>query len=243
MSGLGLQGVTVETRLQNPNLQAGETLHGEISFKGGSSDKEINGLYLQLMTMAEVESGDHEFNQPLVLQEWLVNSRFLLPAHQAHSFPFSIQLPFETPITEVACRRNGARVWIQTYMDVDWGLDATDRDYLKVLPTAAMQSFLQAMQQCGFVLSTVDVEKGQLTARNFRSTIGCYQELEFVSSHMFSGFNEVEVSFVAEAQQTHIMLEIDRTFRSDQLLTMTISNQNLDVNQITQQIRRLLQIA
>lgn len=243
MSGLGLQGVTVETRLQNPNLQAGETLHGEISFKGGSSDKEINGLYLQLMTMAEVESGDHEFNQPLVLQEWLVNSRFLLPAHQVHSFPFSIQLPFETPITEVACRRNGARVWIQTHMDVDWGLDATDRDYLKVLPTAAMQSFLQAMQQCGFVLSTVDVEKGQLTARNFRSTIGCYQELEFVSSHMFSGFNEVEVSFVAEAQQTHIMLEIDRTFRSDQLLTMTISNQNLDVNQITQQIRRLLQIA
>ncbi len=243
MSGLGLQGVTVETRLQNPNLQAGETLHGEISFKGGSSDKEINGLYLQLMTMAEVESGDHEFNQPLILQEWLVNSRFLLPAHQAHSFPFSIQLPFETPITEVACRRNGARVWIQTHMDVDWGLDATDRDYLKVLPTAAMQSFLQAMQQCGFVLSTVDVEKGQLTARNFRSTIGCYQELEFVSSHMFSGFNEVEVSFVAEAQQTHIMLEIDRTFRSDQLLTMTISNQNLDVNQITQQIRRLLQIA
>ena len=242
MSGLGLQGVTVETRLQNPNLQAGETLHGEISFKGGSSDKEINGLYLQLMTMAEVESGDHEFNQPLVLQEWLVNSRFLLPAHQAHSFPFSIQLPFETPITEVACRRNGARVWIQTHMDVDWGLDATDRDYLKVLPTAAMQSFLQAMQQCGFVLSTVDVEKGQLTARNFRSTIGCYQELEFVSSHMFSGFNEVEVSFVAEAQQTHIMLEIDRTFRSDQLLTMMISNQNLDVNQITQQIRRLLQI-
>ncbi|WP_151831094.1 sporulation protein [Acinetobacter junii] len=243
MSGLGLQGVTVETRLRNPNLQAGETLHGEISFKGGSSDKEINGLYLQLMTMAEVESGDHEFNQPLVLQEWLVNSRFLLPAHQAHSFPFSIQLPFETPITEVACRRNGARVWIQTHMDVDWGLDATDRDYLKVVPTAAMQSFLQAMQQCGFVLSTVDVEKGQLTARNFRSTIGCYQELEFVSSHMFSGFNEVEVSFVAEAQQTHIMLEIDRTFRSDQLLTMTISNQNLDVNQITQQIRRLLQIA
>ncbi|MFV5385189.1 sporulation protein [Acinetobacter junii] len=243
MSGLGLQGVTVETRLQNPNLQAGETLHGEISFKGGSSDKEINGLYLQLMTMAEVESGDHEFNQPLVLQEWLVNSRFLLPAHQAHSFPFNIQLPFETPITEVACRRNGARVWIQTHMDVDWGLDAIDRDYLKVVPTAAMKSFLQAMQQCGFVLSTVDVEKGQLTARNFRSTIGCYQELECVSSHMFSGFNEVEVSFVAEAQQTHIMLEIDRTFRSDQLLTMTISNQNLDVNQITQQIRRLLQIA
>jgi sporulation-control protein len=36
MSSLGIQGVTVETHLHNPTLQAGETLHGEISFKGGS---------------------------------------------------------------------------------------------------------------------------------------------------------------------------------------------------------------
>ncbi len=43
--------------------------------------------------MAEVESGDHEFNQPLVLQEWLVNSRFLLPA------PSSLFLPFQYSIT------------------------------------------------------------------------------------------------------------------------------------------------
>lgn len=242
MSGLGMQAVTVETRLHNPTLQAGEILHGEISFKGGSSDKEINGLYLQLMTMAEVESGDHEFNQPLILDQWLISSNFLLSAHQAHHIPFTMQLPEETPITEVSCRRNGTRVWINTHMDVDWGLDATDRDYLKVLPTATMQVFLQAMQQCGFVLASVDVEKGQLTARNFRSTIGCYQELEFVSSHMFSGFNEVEVSFVAEAHQTHVMLEVDRTLRSDQLLTMTLPNQHLDVHQVTQHIRRLLQI-
>ncbi|CAM4329137.1 hypothetical protein F901_01506 [Acinetobacter dispersus] len=242
MSGLGLQGVTVETHLHNPTLQAGATLQGEISFKGGSSDKDIKGLYLQLMTMAEVESGEHEFNQPLVLVQWLIRSNFSLPAHQSYHVPFSIDLPHETPITEVVCRRNGTRVWINTYMDVDWGLDATDRDYLNVLPTPAMQAFVQAMQQCGFVLSSVDVEKGQLTAQNFSSTIGCYQELEFVSSHMFSGFNEVEVSFVAEATQTHVMLEVDRHFRSDQLLTMSLLHHCLDIDQMTQQIRYLLKI-
>lgn len=242
MSGLGVQGVTVETRLHNPTLQAGEILQGEISFTGGASDKEINGLYLKLMTMAEVESGDHEFNQPLVLDQWRISSSFLLKAHQTHHVPFTMEIPHETPITEVSCRRNGTRVWVETQMDVDWGLDATDRDYLRILPTPAMQVFLQAMQQCGFVLSTVDVEKGQLTAQHFRSSIGCYQELEFVSSQMFSGFNEVEVSFVAEAQQTHVMLEVDRSFRSDQLLTMTLPNHHLDVNQVTQHIRRLLQM-
>lgn len=242
MSGLGLQGVTVETRLLNSTLQAGETLQGEINFKGGSSDKEINGLYLKLMTIAEVESGDHEFNQPLILDQWLISSNFLLAANQSHHIPFTMQLPHETPITEISCRRNGTRVWVQTDMDVDWGLDATDRDYLRVLPTPAMQVFLQAMQQCGFVLATVDVEKGQLTAQNFRSTIGCYQELEFVAAQMFSGFNEVEVSFVAEVHQTHIMLEIDRTFRSDQLLTLTLVHHQLDVQQVVQHIRRLLQL-
>jgi len=38
------------------------------------------------------------------------------------------------------------------------------------------------------------------------------------------------------------MLEVDRTLRSDQLLTMTLPNQQLDVDQVTQQIRRLLKI-
>jgi sporulation-control protein len=38
------------------------------------------------------------------------------------------------------------------------------------------------------------------------------------------------------------MLEVDRTLRSDQLLTMTLPNQQLDVGQVTQQIRRLLKI-
>lgn len=240
LSGLGLQGVTLETHLHNPKLYPGETLHGEIHFQGGATDKSINQLSLQLMTMAEVESGDHESNQVLVLQNWFVHSGFVLPANQRYSVPFNVTLPLETPITEVACRHNATRVWIHTHLDVDWGLDATDRDYLNILPTPTMQVFLQAMQHCGFVLATADVEKGQLTAPTFRSSLGCYQELEFVSSHLFSGFNEVEVSFVTQANCTHIMLEIDRSFRSDQLRTLTLPHHMLDVQQLAQQIRKVL---
>ena len=57
LSGLGMQGVSVETRLHNPKLYAGETLHGEIRFQGGSSDKEINRLNLQLMTLTLPNQG------------------------------------------------------------------------------------------------------------------------------------------------------------------------------------------
>lgn len=239
MSSLGLQNASIETHIYTPDLYAGQTIEGEVILTGGDSNKTINGVSLQLMTIAEVESGDHEFNQPLVLQQWALANRFELPAKQQFRAPFQIQLPYETPITEVNCHRNASRVWIQIHLDVDWGLDATDRDFLRIHPTAAMQAFIQAMQQCGLVLSTVDVEKGQLRARDFQSTIGCYQELEFIPAN-YGSLNEVEVSFVAQANQTHVMIEIDRKFRGDQLRTLTISHQRIDVPSLVQQIRALL---
>ena len=239
MSSLGMQSPKIDTRIFTPDLRAGEMIEGEIILIGADSDKVINGVTLQLMTIAEVESGDHEFNQPLVLQQWPMAQRFDLPAKQQFQAPFKIQLPYETPITEVSCRKNSSRVWIHTHLDVDWGMDVADRDYLRVHPTPLIQAFFAAMNQCGLVLNTVDVEKGQLRARNFQSSIGCYQEFEFVPQS-FGGLNEVEVSFVPEAHQTHVMIEVDRKFRGDQLKTLTLPNHNLNVAQIAQQIRQML---
>lgn len=243
LSGLGIQGIQVDTQLHNHLLEPGQIVHGEVIFQGGASDKNINGIYLHLNTMAEVEAGDHEYQNTLTIQQWHLSSAFQLKAHARHQFPFSVQLPFETPITEVACRRNHSRVWLHTHLDVDWGLDASDKDYLQIVPSMAMQAFIQAMQHCGFVLATVDVEQGQLRANHFSSTIGCYQELEFVPQGLFHGINEVEVSFVAEAHQTHIMLEIDRKFRGDQLRSLTIPHHNIQVPLMVQSIKQLLNIA
>lgn len=242
MSNLGLQGVEVNTCIYTSTPQAGQIVNGEIIFKGASSNKNINGIYLRLMTSAEVESDDHEFNQDLTLQQWHVSGAFELRANQSHNFPFSIQLPFETPITEVQCHHNKTRVWLHTHLDIDWGVDATDKDYLQVIPTPTMQAFLQAMQQCGFALSTVDVEKGQLRGHGFNSTIGCYQELEFKPTGFFNGINEIEVSFVAEQHQTHILLEIDRKFRGDGFKSLSIPHQHATPAFLVQEIRRLLGI-
>ena len=242
LSSIGIQGVQVDTILHTQQLQAGQNLSGEIHFKGSNSDKSINGIYLQLMTSAEVESGDSEFNQSLCIAQWHISGAFELKANQVHQFPIHLQLPFETPITEVQCRRNNTRVWLHTHLDIDWGIDATDKDFLNILPTTCMQNFLVSMQQCGFNLATVDVEKGQLRGNGFQSTIGCCQELEFKPNAMFSGINEVEVSFVAEAHQTHVLLEVDRTFRGDGFKSMTIPHHLASVENIVHEIRRTLSL-
>ncbi len=241
ISSLGLQGVKVDTILHTPVLQAGQTLQGEIHFQGASSNKNINGIYLNLMTTAEVEAEDHESSQALCLARWHVSGAFELQAHQVQRFPFQLQLPYETPITEVACRYNATRLWLHTHLDVDWGLDANDRDYIKVTPTPAMNAFLQAMQHCGYQLHSVDVEKGQLRGHHFHSTLGCYQELEFKPIQFLSGINEVEVSFVAQAEQTHVLLEIDRKFRGDHYRSLTIPHQHIHIPSLVEEIQRLLQ--
>lgn len=243
LSGLGVQSVKADTVLFVSSAEPGQMINGEIRFQGIDRDKQINGISLQLMTVAEVEYNDSEFTESLCIASWQVSGAFKLPAKQLYHLPFSIQLPFETPITEVPCHRNSTRVWLKTHLDVDWGLDAEDRDYLRITPTATMTAFLTAMQQCGFNLVTVDVEKGRLHSQYFQSTIGCYQEFEFVPAQFFSGINEVEVSFVAEAHQTHVMFEIDRKFRlNDQYLTLTLPHQQVNVATLVQQIKQVLNL-
>ena len=119
MSSLGLQGIQVDTRLHTTAPQAGQAIQGEVIFKGAASNKIINGIYLKLMTTAEVESDDAEYNSALSIAEWHISGAFELQAHQSHAFPFSIQLPFETPVTDVPCRVNKTRVWLHTHLDVD----------------------------------------------------------------------------------------------------------------------------
>lgn len=241
MSTLGFANVKIDTRLHHQTVQAGQAVAGEIVFRGVEQDKLVNGLSLRLMTMVEVESGDHEFHQNMCLAEWKICGEFRLTANKLYKIPFNIQLPYELPITQVACRYNKTKVWIDTHLDIDWAFDAYDKDMLHVVPTPAMEAFLLAMQQCDMLLVQADVEKGYLNGSYFRSHIGCYQELEFASNNMLTAIRQVEVSFVPEMHQTHVVLEIDRRFaQRDSYQVLTISHQQIDVGQLTLQIKRML---
>lgn len=241
MSTLGFANVKIDTRLHHQTVQAGQVVQGEIIFRGVEQDKLVNGLSLRLMTLVEVESGDYEFKQNMCLAEWKICDEFRLSANKLYTIPFNIQLPYEVPITQMACRFNKSKVWIDTHLDIDWAFDAYDKDVLYVVPTPAMEAFLFAMQQCDMLLVHADVEKGHLNGGYFRSHLGCYQELEFASNNMLTSIRQVEVSFVPEAHQTHVLLEIDRRFAyRDSYQVLTIQHQQIDVGQLAQKIKSML---
>ena len=110
--------------------------------------------------------------------------------------------------------RNSARVWLQTGLDIDNGVDASDRDLLTVRPTAPMLRFMAALENLGFVLHSADVERGTLRGGGFQSTLGCYQELEYREGYgRSSGIKQLEVSFVTRPNDTGVLLEVDSRFR------------------------------
>ena len=189
----------------------------------------------------EVETENGEYTENHVLQQWRVAGVFTINPAEKKVLPFEDTLPLETPITEVSCRYNKNRVWLQTGMAIDLARDASDRDFLRIAPTPAMTAFLEAMKICGFSLYQADVEKGYFRARDFHSRSGCYQELEFRPA----GFgqweiNEIEVSFVPDEGLTHIMLEVDRKLRRGKLTTLTLYHDRLNPHTLAKQIQGML---
>ncbi len=109
---------------------------------------------------------------------------------------------------------NSTKVWIHTGLDIDNGVDSSDRDVLTVQPTAPMLRFMAALENLGFVLHSADVERGMLRGGGFQSTIGCYQELEYREAYgRNTGIKQLEVSFITRPNDTGVLLEVDRRFR------------------------------
>ncbi len=248
MSSLGLDGIKIDTHLAQSQVQAGQSVQGEIVFQGSSVQKFINRLDLKLMTSIKTEMDDREYYQDYCLVNYHISDEFYLEAHEKVNIPFELQLPLELPITQLSCHQNKSKVWIETHLDIEWALDAYDKDDLQVLPTPAMTLFLEAMQRCGFELIKTDVEKGYLDGGYFKSNSGCYQELEFVPARVagvkiMTGINEVEISFVPQDTQTHVLIETDRRFRlSDQYSTITVEHDKLNLDSLTRELQKIFGI-
>ena len=240
LASVGIGAATVDTQLESEQLMPGERFNAQILIKGGDVAQDISGLALALMTQAEVETDEGEHHENIALQSWKLSESFTLQPGEEKVIPFSGVIHPETPLTQLHCSYNKSRVWLKTGLEIDLALDAGDKDFIAVQPTPSMARFLQAMDQCGYNLSSADVEKGYLNGDGFRSSTGCYQELEFRPSG-FSRFavKEVEVSFVPGAGVTHALIEIDRTFRGDGYLSLTWPD-DASVEQLERQISACL---
>ncbi|USD38742.1 MULTISPECIES: sporulation protein [Ferrimonas] len=216
LASVGIGAAKVDTQLDDAVLMPGQPFSATIVIQGGDVDQQISGLTLTLMTEVKTEVDDHTTYQHMALDSWSLSDTMTIEAGATYELPFQANLHPETPLTGIGGRRNRSRVWLQTGLEVDMAIDPSDKDMLLVEPVPAMQTLLDAMEQSGYRLQKVDVERGHLNGQGFSSVSGAYQELEFVPSGLsLFGVKEVEISFVPQGQQMHALIEVDRSFRGD----------------------------
>jgi sporulation-control protein len=200
-------GVEVDTVLRNPQVRPGETLHGEVRFRGGSSDHKVDGITIDFTAVVEVEYGDSESLRTYSFLRSRVSGPFHLPAGQPYALPFAIPVPWETPVSAIGGRPlPGMRLGVATELALAGALDKGDLDPLYVNPLPEQEYLLAALDRMGFRFKGADLEAGTLRG----SQMPFYQEIEYHAGPEWRRhFNELELTFIAGPSSMDVVLEAD----------------------------------
>ena len=139
-----------------------------------------------------------------------VAGNFPLAAGAREDIPFTLTVPWETPVTHLAGRPlTGMTMGVRTELSVAKSVDQGDLDGVEIHPLPAQEAILAAFDRLGFHLRHADVERGGIYG--VRQELPFYQEIEYAAPpELTSSMDEVEVTFVADADGVEVILEFDK---------------------------------
>ncbi|GAA1516786.1 hypothetical protein GCM10009677_57610 [Sphaerisporangium rubeum] len=200
-------GVEVDTVLRTTHVRPGGLLEGTVRFQGGSSDHRVDAITVDFTAVVEVEQGDNEYRTTYPFMRSQVSGPFDLRAGESRSLPFSVHVPWETPLSSVGGHPlHGMRLGVATELSLAGALDKGDLDPLYVEPLPEQAHLLAALDRMGFRFKRADLEKGTLRG----STLPFFQEIEYYASPDWRRhFNELELTFIAGPHSMDVILEAD----------------------------------
>jgi sporulation-control protein len=210
LAALGVGGPSVDTVLASPTVQPGGKLSGQVHIKGGDRDTQIEYVSLGLVTRVEVESGDQEYSKNTEFHRIHVTGAFSLPAGSTQALPFTMDIPWETPITSVYGQHlHGMTMGVYTELAVAKAVDKTDLDPVAIQPLPIHAAILDAFLRLGFRFSRADLEQGRI--HGVHQTLPFYQEIEFYPSPAYAGrIRQLELTIITSPTGADIVLEFDK---------------------------------
>ncbi|MGW6008390.1 sporulation protein [Streptomyces sp. NPDC055210] len=209
LGSLGVGGPTVDTVLDPGAVLPGGTLSGQVHLRGGDADFTIDHITLELVARVEAEHDDGESDGTVVFDRFTAGGGFRLAAGELHSVPFSMMLPWETPVTELYGQGLGVVLGVRTELAVAGAKDKGDLDQLAVRPLPAQEAILEAFGQLGFGFKSADLEYGRIGGTG--QQLPFYQEIELTPAPQYAHqVNEIEVTFRATPGGMDVILEADK---------------------------------
>ncbi|MFJ2853218.1 sporulation protein [Streptomyces rubiginosohelvolus] len=209
LGALGVGGPSVDTVLQPGPALPGGPLAGEVRLRGGGSDVTVDRISLLLVARVEREGQEEEDEGTVVLERFTVGGGFRLAEEADHTVPFTVTLPWETPITELHGQHLGPVLGIRTELEIAGARDKGDLDALAVGPLPTQEAILEAFGQLGYAFRSADLELGHI--RGTGQQLPCYQEIEILppAGHAHA-VNEIEVTFIAAPGGLEVVIEADK---------------------------------
>ncbi|MFD4588392.1 sporulation protein [Streptomyces sp. NPDC058434] len=209
LGSLGVGGPTVGTVLDHGAAVPGQPLTGQIHLKGGDVGFDIEHITLELVARVEAETHDGEHEGAVVFDRFTAGGGFRLAEGDQRSIPFSVTLPWETPITELHGQSLGVVLGVRTELAVDGAKDKGDLDPLHVRPLPVQEAILEAFGQMGYGFKSADLELGRIGGTG--QQLPFYQELELTPPPEYAHtVSEIELTFLANPGGMEVVLEADK---------------------------------
>ncbi|BFO17560.1 hypothetical protein SHKM778_39480 [Streptomyces sp. KM77-8] len=176
LGSLGVGGPTVDTVLDPGPVLPGGALSGQVRIEGGQAAFDIEAITLELVARVEAEQEEGEREGAVAFERFTVGGGFRLGEGEQLTVPFSVPLPWETPVTELYGQPLGVVLGVRTELSVAGARDKGDLDPLTVGPLPVQEAILEAFGALGFGFRSADLEYGHIGGTGQR--LPFYQEIE-----------------------------------------------------------------
>jgi sporulation-control protein len=205
LASLGIGAATVDTHVFNESVAVGDVLEGEVHIIGGDTAQDIDDIYLKVATEYKRESDDSSYYEECVMVNYRLSERFTIQAKEKVVVPFSLQLPYEMPMS-----LGKTPVYVRTGLDIKTAINPRDKDTLKVLPHPLMETVMEGIKNLGFKFYQAECEYNN----RFAGKYPFVQVLEFRPTGKYSAYlDELEVIFCLSPDKLEVLLEIDKRAR------------------------------
>ncbi|MER6955264.1 sporulation protein [Streptomyces sp. NPDC000618] len=247
LGAIGIGGPSVDTVLDGGAVLPGGALSGQVRLQGGGAAVKIEEIGLELVARVEAEHEEGESEGTVAFERYVVGGGFRLGEDEERSVPFTVTVPWETPVTELYGQPLGVVLGVRTELVVADGRDRGDLDPLTVRPLPVQEAILEALGQLEFGFRSADLELGRIGGTGQRLPL--YQEIELTPPPRYAhAVTEIELTFLATPSGLEVVLEADKrggplTPGHDALTRFTVRHEDVAVldwnSEVDGWIRRL----
>ncbi|GLY76264.1 hypothetical protein Airi01_045310 [Actinoallomurus iriomotensis] len=144
----GGEAVEVDTQVLTGVVRPGDTFTGQVVLRAVGKDVQVETVVLRAVAeYAHLDTGEAETDE--IGCEYL-DGPFVVPEGCEHRVRFSMRLPWETPITELAGQALGPLVRLRTLLEDEDAQDDADHDLIHVAALPLHETIMDAFAAAGW---------------------------------------------------------------------------------------------